>query len=235
MRAGKLGIPDYDFEPIESFSEVMPVDESQELTACLEVRRTDEVNGVVFQEGRAAIQEFTSQDRVEIDTESDSISVSENTNIVETNYTEFVLVPGAFVAVDSSSGTFAFNLISNQTDAATISPATIDLNGFANSYNGQSGKGTATPWQVGFYGNSGQTEKGTVYGDDIFDDSTIGTLAQRLPKNQLGLDMQLENENIRITVTESGYVEIYQPSNYDSKEFTEFILEHLLEHTDQKT
>ena len=233
MKAGILGVPDHNFGPIESYSETTVVDAERDLTACLEVRSTKDTGEFVHQTGRAAIQELSSDERVSIKTDENSISVSEDIDVVKTKYTEFVLVPSEFVAVSSSSGKFAFNLISSQTDTATISPAEIDLNRFIESYAGESRSESASSWQVGFYGNSGSAEKGVVYGDSVYSDSELGGIIERLPKSQIGLDIEGE-ENIRMTATESGYVDIYGPSNYDSEEFVQFILDHVLSHTSEK-
>jgi len=35
---------------------------------------------------------------------------------------------------------------------------------------------------------------------------------------------------MKYNVTESGYVEIYQPSNYEEAEFAEFVVEDVLNH-----
>lgn len=235
MKSGVIGLPDFDFGPIKSFSEQHQVNEDTSLQACLEVRRTDEADaGFTFQTGRAALQALESEEQVRINQSDNSINVVEDANVVKTNYTEFIIVPGEFVAVRSGNGTFAFQLISGQTDAATIKRAEIDLTGLANSYEDESRAESATPWQVGFYGNSGGADKGTLYGNNVFTDSDFGEYIRDLPKNQLGLELDNGKDSIKMTAAESGYVEVYQPSNYDSEEFAEFIINHILQHTDRR-
>jgi len=233
MRAGVLGLPDTDFNPIESYTDTTQVDDHTELTACLEVRQTVEQDGVTVQSGRAALQELDTEESVDIDPETNNISVSERVDVVKTKYTEFVLVPGSFVAVSSGSGTFAFQLISSATASATIRKAEIDLDSFLRSYEGSSRSEEAETWQVGFYGNTGNAEKGTLYGDSVFGDSELGDVVHQLPKNQIGLDIEAGEEDIKMTASESGYVEVYQPSNYDSTDYSEFILDHVLHHSEQ--
>ncbi|MBP1986027.1 hypothetical protein [Halolamina salifodinae] len=232
MRAGVIGLPDEDFDPIESYTETTQVDEHTELTACLEVRQTTERDGITVQTGRAAIQELDTEEQVNIDPETDNISVSERVDVVKTKYTEFLLVPGSFVTVSAGSGTFAFQLISGATTSATVRRAEIDLDSFLRSYEGASRAEEAETWQVGFYGNTGNAEKGTIYGDGVFDDTELGSVVHQLPKNQIGLNIQSKEEDIKMTASKSGYVEVYQPSNYDSVEFSQFILDQVLQHAE---
>jgi len=229
MKAGVIGLPDYDFGPIESYTSERQVDEETKLTVCLEIRDTNETErGYILQKGRAAIQELGTETRIRIDEKNDSINVVEDTNVVNTKYTEFVLVPGEFVAVESGNGVFAFRTIAAQTDAAKIKRANIDLDSLAASYEIESSE-SAIPWQLGFYGSGGSAEKGVLYGDDVISDAEFGKLVANLPKNQLGLEID-DEEGIKMTATESGYVQVYQPSNYDSKDFSEFVLDHILPH-----
>lgn len=237
MQAGVIGLPDYDFGTVESFAETEQISEHESLTACLEVRRTDSTGDFTFQTGRAAIQELENEEKITIDPEEGSISVSENVNEVKTKYTEFVLVPGEFVAVTSGRGSFAFSMISGQTDTATIKRAGIDLNDFEESYVGEARPESASAWQVGFYGNTGTAEKGAIYGDGVRSDPDLGKVVDRLPKNQIGLDIKEEegeDDGIRMTATESGYVEVYQPNNYDPEDFAEFVLDHVIPHAKRK-
>ncbi|MFD1645564.1 hypothetical protein [Haloarchaeobius litoreus] len=236
MRAGVIGLPDFEFEPVESFSDTKKISEDTTLTACLEVRRTDTTSGVTFQTGRAALQELGSEEQVRIDQSDNSISVSENANTVKTKYTEFVLVPNEFVAVSNGGGTFAFEMIAGQTDAARISRAKINLDDLVRSYEDDKRPESAKTWQVGFYGNSGEAEKGTVYGDGIFSDRELGDVVAKLPKNQIGLIIKSDGEeDINMTATESGYVEVYQPSSYDAAEYADFILNHIIQHAEQRS
>lgn len=224
MKAGVIGVPDYDFDEISSFSSTKQEGDT-ELEACLEVRQTeyDAFDGYTVQTGRAAREEIVQSDQVSI--EGGSISVGE-TDTVETRYTDFVAVPGEVVAVANGRGTFAYDMIASQTAAATISRAEIRLDRFADTMDDLS-ETPPVPWQVGFYGRSGEAEKGVIYGDLVLEDGNFGSELQKAPKNQLGLIVDTD-DNIKLTVTSSGYIEIYQPSNYDAIDFSEFIVNHVI-------
>jgi hypothetical protein len=232
MQAGVLGLPDYDFGELESYSESKEIGEGRSLQACLEIRQTERTNGITVQTGRAALEELGTEEQISIDLNDNSVSVRESVDVKSTKYTEFITVPGEFVAVSNNSGTFAFRLIAGQTDAANISSASIDLDSLTQSYMDSEGEGGVNPWQVGFYGSETNAEKGTLYGNEVLSDSEIGGMIRHLPKNQVGLE--IGGGEIKMTATESGYVEVYQPSNYDSVEFAQFILEHILPHSTPK-
>lgn len=234
MKAGVIGIPDRDFDPIESFTQSKEAGDGTTLNACLEVRSTADLGQYVLQSGRAAIQELGSEERVRINPEHARVTVTDDESIVRTRYTEFITVPGEFVVVSSGDGAFAFRLISGSTTSATIKRGNIDLEGFEQSYQKEEGPEKADIWKIGFYGHGGTAENGTLYGDSVISDPDFGNLVRSLPKNQIGLLVQQGKEEIKLTATESGYVEIYQPSNYDSKEFSQFALDHILEHTERQ-
>lgn len=229
MQSGVIGIPDFDFDPVESYSETKQISSTEELVACLEVERTIDSDGITIQIGNAAIQEIGSDSEVRIDTQTDTIDVAEQ-EVIKTKHTRFALVPGELVVVGSGDGTFAFDLIASQTDAARIRPARIDLTGLSRSFNSETTDLSASAWQVGFYENSGQAEKGTIYGEDIFDDSEFGKLLEKLPKNQLGITVAKPDETIKMTASEGGYLEVYKPSDYETSDYAKFLLDYVLPH-----
>jgi hypothetical protein len=169
--------------------------------------------------GRAAIERVDEQEEVSF---RDGEIVAHQQPAKIGHYTEFVVVPGSFVVVENGTGTFAFDLISEQT-GAEIERAELDLYELSGQIEG------ADPWQIGFYNNSGRAEKGTVYGDNLLTDDEIGEVLKRAEKNQLGLRFNgRHSETVQMTATESGYLEIYQPDSYDTEEFLQFISDYIL-------
>lgn len=220
MKAGVIGTVDGDFDGIESFSETYTHD-NHELERCVEVRQsltTD--SGIPVQTGRVATEKLDEEETVEI--EGGEITVYEQTEII-TLYTEFITVPGEFVAVSNSSGVFAFDTIGRNTDTA-IERAELDIDSFAES------NSDANPWKVGFYGHLGEADNGVIHGTSVLDDSDIGDVLQDAKKNQLGVEYTKDGDQIKVTMAESGYIEIYQPSNYDSADYAEFVVEEILHH-----
>lgn len=220
MKAGVIGLPEGDFGTIESFEQ--QISEDPELSQCIEVQRTQTTdNGLTVQKGRAATQQLDEQESVEI--VDGSIRVQSRSQPV-TKYTEFVAVPGRFIAVSNGGGTFAFDLLGANT---AIERAEIDLDSY---FETQQAENDATPWKAGFYGHLGNAEKGVVYGEGVLDDSDFGGAVASSQKNQIGLSYSQGDELMKVSVTESGYVEVYQPSNYEESEFAEFVVEDVLEH-----
>lgn len=78
------------------------------------------------------------------------------------------------------------------------------------------------PWQVGFYDADGQTEKGTLYGSDVLSDGA-GELLDGAAINQLGAVVDYDGIEFNLTITESGYVNIYQPSDFTTVDYLSFI------------
>lgn len=78
-------------------------------------------------------------------------------------------------------------------------------------------------WQAGFYDRLGTAQKGVVYGEDVLDDEDIGDPLRDAQINQLGLEYEYDGDQMKITLTESGYIEVYQPSEFDSGEFATYL------------
>lgn len=119
-----------------------------------------------------------------------------------------------------------FDILSYQYNQ-DVTRANIDLNEYAEEYYTAEG---VDPWQVGFYGNVGNAEKGVVYGENVFSDDEIGEVLERSQLNQLGLQYNEGEYVIKNTLSESGYVELYQPSNFVSTDFAEFVIQNLIQY-----
>lgn len=217
MKAGILGVAEDNFEAIDSF-EYTTEHGDKELTHCVEIRQSINSDNMEIQRGRAAVQELSDEETVEI--RDGQISVTNRTKPV-TRYTEFLLVPGEFMVVENGGGTFAFDLVGSQV-GTQISRAEINLQEFWDATDGVS------PWKAGFYAHQGQAETGVVYGDDVLKDSDFGGGIDDAQLNQLGLDYSPEDDAVKMSVTESGYIEIYQPDNYDEIDFVRYISSQIL-------
>lgn len=224
MKGGVLGLVKGNSKQIDSFENTKEI-AGESFSACAEVLRTHSnvIKGSDLQVGRAAIQKPSTKDSIKIN--DGSISVSES-KITDTIYTDFVYVPGEFAAVNSGSGTFAFDLLTNNIPGCEIERAEINLNQYLKE------SPDVTPWQVGFYGNFGDAEKGTVYGDNLLHDEEIGAVIESSNKNQLGLTLTDGGKDIKFKMTESGYVEVYQPSNYEEEEFSTFLIENIIPYSE---
>ncbi|RBI59994.1 hypothetical protein DMJ13_20115 [halophilic archaeon] len=226
MKAGVLGVGQGEFGEVESTFEEIHQD-GYTFKQCLEIQQSDTTDkGRKVQIGEAATQRIENKETITI-TDDNGITASEAPE-KDTRFTEFLAVPDEFVVVKSGSGTFAFNLIQQQYPGSNIERAELDLNEFAEDYYEAS-----NPWKVGFYGNLGNAEKGVVYGEDVFGDDEIGEVLDRSQLNQLGLQYEYEDQPLKMTMAESGYVEVYSPSNFDEFDYVDYIADEILNY--QKT
>lgn len=221
MKSAVIGRVEGDFSRIEPLRTVrsMNGDELRDQIDITGVKRTPD--GLDINEGRAAREEITNTESVELN--ADGISKVTERN-KQTKYTEFLAVPDQFVGVDSKRGSFLFELLEGET-GVSISRVQVDIDEFAAAFP------DATPWKVGFYGHGEQAENGVVHGDNVLDDEEFGGVLAGTKKNQLGLKMSYGSREFKMTITRSGYVSVYEPSNLDSAEFAEFVVDKILPYT----
>jgi len=222
MKAGIIATVEEETDEIESFEEEILLPDHEvysSIKQCVQIRETIELaDNRVARVGRAAVDEISTSEKADI--ENGEIRVTEKPEMV-TKYTEFLLVQGSFIAASSSSGRFVFDLISTHT-GSEITPVEFDLNGFIED------RESADPWKVGFENRTGNAENGVVHGEELLRDGELGNALNNSKKNQIGLEYNSDGHLLKVFVTKSGYVEVYQPSNYDSREFIKFIESDLL-------
>lgn len=218
MKAGVLGIVDGTFEVVGSFAETVEEGE-HELDRCLTVDRVFSLpsGGMAF-EGRAAAEVVANETATRI--EGGEIRVDDRERTV-TRYAEFVGVPGEFVVVDSGDGAFAFEFIGTET-GTSIERGTVDLDGFFSAHE------EATPWKAGFYGPGDGGVNGVFHGEDLR--AELGDVLEDSKLNQLGLSYEYDGDDVKMTATRSGYVELYQPSSFDSQHYLEYLREEIVPH-----
>ena len=200
-------------------------EEFNQLEQCVQI--TEEIslsNGKVARLGRAAIEDLSDVEDVRI---SDGVIRQYERPEKITLYTDFLFVPDSFVAIASSSGTFAFDLI-EQNASVSVEQIEFDLEGYTEQ------NPDAGPWKVGFYDRIGNAENGVMHGEQLLNDSEIGSVLGTSKKNQVGLEYNHDGHLLKTFVTRSGYVEVYQPSNYSSSDFVGFIESELLPHATPK-
>ena len=222
MKAGVLGIVRDDFEVVDSFSETVEQN-GRELERVLDVGRVFSLpSGEVAFEGRAAVEREVNRTTTELDFGEVRV---EETPTTETRVTELAGVPGEFVVVGSGKGTFGFDLVSRDT-GADIERASLDLSGFLDAQT------DAEPWRAGFYDNDGNCENGVLHGTDLLADDELGRVLRDARLNQLGLDCSYDDRSLKMTASESGYVEVYRPSDFETEDFLQYVLEEVVPHAD---
>jgi len=226
MRAGVIGNIHGEFSEIESFHSTTKQDGAT-FTRSLQVNQTKSLeDGSPVFIGEAATQVIEESESIVIESDTGDIEIAKRGH-KEGKYTEFVAVPGEFMVVGSGDGTFAFDLLQEQHPGTRVERVNLDLNEYAKDYYKADG---VNPWQVGFYGNIGSAEKGVVYGDNVIADSEIGDALDRSQVNQLGLEYEMLGYDMKMTMAESGYIEVYNPSNLESEEFAQYIQEEIMDY-----
>ncbi len=229
MQGGVLAEVEDDFEDPESFHKTHQQDGTQ-FTRSFQIKQTEYLeSGEPVYKGEAAM---------EVVEEAETVKISENTGDISVTtspersgkYTQFLVIPGELMVVGSGSGEFAFNLLPESVPGVAANRTRLDLNEFAEDYYTAS---DVDPWQVGFFDNPGEAEKGVVYGQDVFDDSEIGDLLERSEVNQLGLEYEYDGKKHKITTSRSGYVEVYQPSNLSFEEYAQYLVDEVSKYADR--
>lgn len=223
MKSGLVGRVRGDFDAIDTseFPQVRK-EGGNELRSTINVEEeTENVSGLPIITGSAAEQVRSKVDRPSID-ENGRIIEGKTQSEIDTISTDFAAVPGEFVVVESSSHEFAFDLIGRNVEAL-IEPIEFDLDALAKDYRDE-----AEFWMGGFYDLGGSASNGVAYGDDVFSDPEIGEAVWDSQKNQLGMDFEYNSDQLRIRITESGYVQVFQPSEYGNLSFIRLIHDLLL-------
>ena len=213
---------DGSFQMVDSYAETV-TEGDHDLERRLEIDRVFSLpsGGMAF-EGRAAAERLVSEREAAI--EDDGIAVTEG-ETVTTEFTEFVGIPGEFVAVGSGRGAFAFDLVGAETNT-DIERATLGLEGVLDDH------GDATPWRVGVSGNGDGAVNGTFHGQDLRASRDLDALLADATLTQLGLAYDHDGDDLKMTASRSGYVELYQPSSYDAEQYLEYVRDEVLPHVE---
>ncbi|WP_435360210.1 hypothetical protein [Haloarchaeobius sp. DFWS5] len=223
MQAGVMAWVHGEFDELSSQNSVHTQD-GMEFSQSLQIERTTYLeDGRPVFHGRAAIEVIEEYEQGHIDDETGAIETMTRGER-KCKSTHFLVIPDTLMVVESGDGDFAFELIRDALPGVRVRRATIDLNEFAERYYRSEG---VDPWQVGFFGNSGQAEKGVVYGEDVFDDTEIGELLSSCQLNQLGLRYEVDGVSMKVTIARSGYVEVYLPTGLDGNEFAQYLCDEL--------
>lgn len=207
-----------EFDVVGSFTDTVTED-GHELARCLAIDRVFSLpSGEMAFAGRAAADAVSDTTTATI--ANGEIDVQRSSQI-ETQVTEFVGVTGEFVVVESSDGTFAFDLIAHET-GTSIDRATLDLDAFFSDHE------SATPWKVGVNGTGKHGMNGIFHGEDLRRNHDLSEIIAGSTLNQVGLSHGYSGSDVKMTASRSGYVEIYRPSDFDSTQYLEYLDDEIL-------
>ncbi|MHB9287344.1 hypothetical protein ACKVMT_09940 [Halobacteriales archaeon Cl-PHB] len=213
MDSGVIGSVDGHFDQLDSFTRTRE-DRGQTVRRAMDIQRPIQgPNDTLAYSGRAAIERVEEQPTFQFQ-DGEIIQTEELSKT--TYYTEFIVVPDSFMVVDSSAGKFAFQLLDEEADTMT-ERAEIDLFRTLDQLD------VENVWQAGFYGHQGPAENGVVFGDDVLEDGDLGGMIENSSLNQLGVIFDRNGIQHNVRFTESGYVDVYNPSNTESEDFVEII------------
>ncbi|KZX47082.1 hypothetical protein AV929_01770 [Haloarcula sp. K1] len=111
-----------------------------------------------------------------------------------------------------------------------IEPIQFNLNALAADF-----QEDAEFWMGGFYDHNGMTSNGVAYGDDVFSDTELGDSLWDSSKNQLGMDFEYNTEQIRLRITEGGYVEAHGSDDFETLSLVRLVNDLLLNYESEPT
>ncbi len=232
MQAGVVHLVESGEAQLESVREEIDLPDDHEfdsLVEAIEIAESIELpDGKSAQLGRAAAEQVSETSEVRVREEGITEYTAETKT---TRYTEFFYIPNEIFVVDSSSGNFAVDVINRHT-SASILPAQINLDEYLRD-SAESGQGTDIEvdlWKVGFYDTRGLPENGVLHGQNLLEDSEVGGALRSARKNQVGIDYTYDQHPLRAFLAESGYVEVYQPSDFPTRQFAQFLLDEVSPH-----
>lgn len=220
MQAGVIGVVDGSFDVVDSFTETVTKG-GQELRRALDVKRVFSLpSGATAFAGHAASEYRQERESARITDGAVDVVAEPQT---ATRHTNFVGVPGEFVVVGGSNGTFAFDLVGQDTNT-TIERGVVDLDSFF------ARREDAAPWKAGFFGTGDDGVSGVLHGSDLREDHDLEGLLDGSSLNQLGLEYTYGSDEVKMTASRSGYVELYQPREFGAKAYLEYLQREIVPH-----
>lgn len=218
MKRGIIGRAGGSFNRIEPLRRTTR-DQEEELVDQVDITRVKRTpSGLDINEGIAATQSIKERETAELGLDSIELSAEQEKVTTTTN---FLAVPGEFIAVDSKRGKFLFELLS-QDLGVDITTSAVNLERLISDYS------SATAWKVGYYDPENPTRNGVVHGESILETDEYADRLAGTEMNQLGLHLQHDQQQYKLFVTKSGYVDIYQPSELESADFAQFVTDVIL-------
>lgn len=220
MKAGVLGTFDEEFSRLEPYRGSRSVDDHN-LTDQIDVTGVARTaSGVDITEGVAAREEVATVETTAI--EFDAISLDSKSDVV-VKHTDFAVIPGELVVVENSKGLFLYDILERSIGVSS-EQVNVSLDGVRSEFP------DASLWKVGFYGREEGAENGVLHGKELQDDPAVAEHLTSGSLNQLGMRVTIDSEEYNLFITESGYVELYEPRELGTKEFLLFVRTHLQPH-----
>lgn len=221
MKSGLIGSVRGDFTAVQSVQTTVSQGE-HELQQCLDIQRVFSTpGGSMAFEGRAAVEVVRTRETAEIDGVEVTVATERGK---ETRFTNFVGIPGEFVVVDSGKGTFAFDLLAEET-GTEIERGAFDIESFYERHP------DASTWKAGFTG-TGEASNSIIYGENLGESQEFERLHTGENLTQLGVGHDYDGRQVKMTATRNGYAAVYDPSEFESGEFLDYVRDQLVQYTE---
>jgi len=148
----------------------------------------------------------------------------EQVEVRERTGTRWAAVPGengheGFAMTSTSAGTFAFDQLAHRQTNCVIEPAFLDLRSFL-----EDKRDRLDVWEIGRDKPAGQTTMAWS-GRESMTDAQIDEAIDR--HAVLTLDVDYHDEYRRVSLAQSGWIEVFEP-DMETAEFVEFVSEEVL-------
>ncbi|AKU06522.1 hypothetical protein [Haloferax gibbonsii] len=225
MKKGKIAITEAQISDIDT--SVFPTERSKNgknIKKSLKLGKTKtDLSGNEVTRGRAAVEDAVEEQGFRINDDGD-IEADEPIVQVVTEVADFFTVDEEYVVTQSTKKTFVFDLL-ERSSGTPVRSVTLDLESFIE------GNPDAGYWLAGVYNRDEDANSANAYGEDnVFNDEEIGDILRNSDKNRIGVKFVFENSEVKMLITESGYVQVYRPSDYDTLQFKRLLDEVILPH-----
>ncbi|MCJ0620879.1 hypothetical protein JZX76_15590 [Haloarcula hispanica] len=209
-----------DFRATVALPQQAPVDSVSEGIDIRDSKKTED--GVLIQSGDAAAEELIEDEVTQI---TDSRISNRTKETINANFGTFTYSSDGILIVGGGSS-FIPQIISEHTEINAQS-SKIDINSYFDFLRSVHGPDDVEVWKVGFEEKRTNADNGVLHGSDLMNDSELKPLLESSEKTQLGVEFQFRGERINLYVAESGYFDIYEPTNYPDKQVVEFLQDQL--------
>lgn len=217
MKRGQLGEPSSNFSRIDTSS--FPIESKKRGKTIRKALTTGQgqkqFNGDTVVEGRAAVQDVRDVQTTDINNNGDIVSGGSRLEVV-TDSADFFSVNGRYVVTESTQQQFVFDLVGRAT-RSIIEPYSVNLHSLVNA------NPDANYRVADFHDLDGGVDKTAMYGDDTLSDERVKLLIEDGTLNRLSIEFADEGRDFHVMITKGAYVEVYQPSNFNTLEFKELL------------
>lgn len=191
-----------------NFSGFVEKSKGSDLQSFINVTDTLDTNVGTVKTGIAAEEYYVDQRNLQI---NGNISIKTE-EVKQERWTRYWLADNNYLVVQNKEGRFAYDLVHRIT-GADVNKIDINIPRIIRDYPGQ--------WMGSFGNRSSNVNSGTLYGDDIENDTELGQAYRNSNKSTIGVKMGYNGDNLMLRIGESWF-QIVSPGGYTRKDYLEF-------------